>query len=243
MKPARKNALPEEQIALGTFTRKEAGKKVALGFQHVHSQNNCGKEDACARATEKAITSGKVAVYPWEENKESQTAIISSSNSRYEVIPAIAAGLKLKHKRGLRERVESVLEELITNAIYHAYTRKDGDEKYERKNVIQLEKSEVIKIKYFGNRQGYFISVKDCGGSMEFSDLEKSFGRCYGSGSYSQIDSKESGAGLGMYLIFEAVTHVKVVCKRGVSTTITVWISDEHPAKPENFSFNFFEEE
>lgn len=241
MKNARK-PLPEQSlIATGTFTRKQAGQKIADGYRHVHSYAS-DKENILAHATEQAVRSHSTAQYPWEQG-EVQTALISSSNSRYEIIPAIAAALKLKHRRGARERVESILEELITNAIYHAYLRKNGDEKYERKNIIQLEQTEAIQLRYFGNKKGFFISVTDTGGSMQFEKLEKSFSRCYGSGSHSQIDSKESGAGLGMYLVFEAVTHMKITCKTGVSTTISCWINDSLSDEAENFSFNFFEEE
>lgn len=232
MKPARKNQSQSFTVT-GTFTRKEAGRKISEGHRHIH---------ACP-STEIVASQGETPTYAWETNKEIRRARISSSNSRYEIIPAIATGLNLKHKRRLRERIEAVLEELITNAIYHAYLHSGGGEKYERKNSIELENNEVVELRYFANDNGYFVSITDCGGSIRFSDLEKSFGRCYGSGSYSQIESKESGAGLGLYLIFEAVTHLKIVCKKGVSTTISCWFSDESPSKQEEFSFNFFEEE
>jgi len=69
--------------------------------------------------------------------------------------------------------------------------------------------------------------------------ISQAFSRCYGDHS-TQIEDKEGGAGLGVYMVFEAVTHLKVSVTPGVSTEFSCWISDKKHFDPEYFSFNFF---
>ena len=66
------------------------------------------------------------------------------------------------------------------------------------------------------------------------------FKRCYGAASH-QIESKESGAGLGLYMVFESATHMKVVVFPGKTTIVSCWLSDKPVDGSDYFSFNFFE--
>ncbi len=180
--------------------------------------------------------------FAWEHQTNLKSAQVTSSKSRYEIIQFVVNSLKLSGKRRLKEKIECILEELLTNAIYHAY-KKGGSEKYLRKENITLPESEKITVTHQQDKRGFYLSVKDQGGNLEFSEIARAFDRCYGSGSFSQIDSKESGAGLGMYLVFEAVTYLKIVSTKNKSTTVSCWVDNENEKHHDHFRFDFYREE
>ena len=106
--------------------------------------------------------------------------------------------------------------------------------------MVILPEKEELEVRYNANKDGIFVSFRDSGGTLGFDSLERAIGRCYGS-SDLQIENKESGAGLGIYLVFEATTHLKVVCEAHVSTVVSCWISNKNSFHPRIFSFNYFQ--
>lgn len=227
------------RIDVGLFSKKDAAQKIAGGAQHVHS-SMLGERDGCARATREALESGIVPTYPWEHRDKAETSAITSSADRYELISGLMGHPELKGRRVLRERMEIVLEELLTNALYHAYRTEDGSDKYPRKEAVRLDApTETLQVSYSIHETGMYLSVRDRGGNFSFTDVACALGRCYGD-SRKQIEAKESGAGLGLYMVFEAITHFKVECVQGSHTVISCWISDKKSYDPDTFSFNYF---
>jgi hypothetical protein len=106
----------------------------------------------------------------------------------------------------------SVADELITNAFYNAPRDEKGQARYAhlpRTQPIHLEPAEEIEIRYCcdGNRLG--ISASDPFGSLTEERLLDYLGKCLRKGD-DQVDTKAGGAGLGLYYIFEAVSHLVV---------------------------------
>ncbi len=103
-----------------------------------------------------------------------------------------------KEAREAREHIESVfnrkfgssgdmrliLDEIITNAMYHAPRREDGEEKYREFTDITLEPDEYIDIEYGYDTEKYGVSVNDY------------LGRLTGEVVLSKIERQITGEGL-----------------------------------------------
>ena len=69
-------------------------------------------------------------------------------------------------KFGTSGDMKLILDEIITNAIYHAPTHADGTEKYQEFNDIALEPHEFIYIECGFDKEKYAVSVTDCQGRL-----------------------------------------------------------------------------
>jgi anti-sigma regulatory factor (Ser/Thr protein kinase) len=229
---------PVEQVVVGLFSKKEAAKRVAEGCRHIHS-SILGQKDSGYQNTRKCLETGKDLTYSWELKREATEMRIDSSASRHQCIEKIIGDTGTGTKRHLKEKLSSVLEELVTNALYHAYRTTRGNEKYARNKAAHLSAQERIAICYRATESGIYLAVRDQGGSLSFEDVARSFQRCYSG--HSQIENKEGGAGLGMYMIFEYCSHLKISCHPGKQSELACWLADKKSFDPDTFSFNFFQ--
>jgi anti-sigma regulatory factor (Ser/Thr protein kinase) len=234
IKPAK---LPESLVC-GQYSKREAAQLIAAGAKHLHSSPH-GERDACARLTAEMLSTGSLKAYPWEIEAPVSQIVLSASADRQKLIRHVISETAITNRRELSEKLGLVMEELMTNAIYHSYLGVDGNQKYARQQVIKLGEPERIQISFAGGKKGLFISVTDHGGTIQFEHLANSFLRCYGKN--EQIENKSSGAGLGLYMVFELVTHLKIVCYPGQKSTVTCWLADSRSFDPGQFSFNFFQ--
>jgi anti-sigma regulatory factor (Ser/Thr protein kinase) len=241
MAKAQKKSKPVPKTSFGLCSKREGAKLIANGVRHVHS-SALGIRDSLAKATQTSIESGKVPQYSWEKGTATITATVKSSKDRFDIIKMILARPEFGTRRDLKERVQTVLEELLTNAIFHSYNNADGSPKYRRLDAISLAQTEWVHVEAKIDEAGICLKVKDAGGSHRFKDISDALARCYLQ-KESQIQTKEGGAGLGLYMIFDAATHWKIFSRPNRDTTITLWISDKKNYDPDTFSFNFFEEE
>lgn len=62
--------------------------------------------------------------------------------------------------------VNILLEELITNAVYHAPVDEYGNEKYEKHTRVTLEQSEAVKVYIGKDSEKYGVSVVDTSGKL-----------------------------------------------------------------------------
>ncbi|MGD9201205.1 MAG: response regulator [Chitinispirillia bacterium] len=62
--------------------------------------------------------------------------------------------------------INIILEELITNAIYHAPVDEDGKEKYIKHSKVKLDESEAVKICLGKDSEKYGVSVLDTSGKL-----------------------------------------------------------------------------
>lgn len=230
---------PAVEVLVGTFTKRDAAAAIAAGARHLHS-TPLGHRDAGVAATEKSLAAGALAPYPWEPRANPSRIWIEHSEQRHAAVESLVKAHSSQLKRDGREKVESVLEELLTNAIYHSYRKDDGTAKYDRRKPVGLEQNERVELLYHGTREGLYIAVRDRSGLFPFSAIEKSFLRCYGAAE-GQIEQKDSGAGLGLYMVYEAVTHLRIVNVQGQFCETSCWIAYKRSFDPSTFSFNFFD--
>ncbi len=235
---AQKNQTAPEMV-FGLFSKKEAANHIMMGAYHVLS-SPLGQKDPLARATLQGVERGTPPTFPWETlASELITKELRTSKDRFGMIRSIVDDPRLEGQRDLREKATSVLEELLTNAIFHSFRSGKRSEKYVRSEPAVLAPHEKISLTYGFHDQGLFLKVIDNGGNHRFEDVTHALRRCFERGS-NQIDSKEGGAGLGLYMVFDAVTHWKVVSVPGKLTEVSCWLSTKKHFDPDNLTFNFF---
>ncbi len=234
-----KKKILNKNILVGNFSRQQVIEHLLIGINHIHS-TPLGTEDPCYKITKYRLEKGKKYPYPWESYDNINRCLLLEAKKRYETIDSIIGDITLQNKSRLREKVRIVLEELITNSFYHAYKEKNGTEKYSRLERVKLKPSEGIVLCYSIKPNGIFISIVDKGGTLRFETIVAALKRCYGK-TESQIETKKSGAGLGLYMIFESVTHINIELTKNFMTKISCWISSNESS--DVFSFNFFDGE
>jgi hypothetical protein len=125
-------------------------------------------------------------------------------------------GFNLRITQGLAV----VADELLTNCLYNAPTDDKGQPRYAsfaRTIAVELAENEVVEltIAYDGKRFG--ISAVDPFGSLPSMKVVDYLAKCFRRGD-DQIDSKEGGAGLGLFKLFTLLQHFVVNIQPGVRT-------------------------
>ncbi len=235
---AKKKIESPDELVCGLFSKKDASQIIASGTRHLHS-STLGERDTLAKISQDMIKSGNILTFPWESASNSEIEIMKSAD-RKKAIDAVIAASAPYARRDINEKICAVLEELLTNAIFHSYKRADNNPKYPRQLPASLDRREKIILKHSAQRSGIFLSVEDKGGNFGFDSIASAYRRCYGDAK-QQVESKDGGAGLGLYMVFEMVTHFKVERVKGQSTVVSCWLNDTRTLDPDFFSFNFFE--
>lgn len=225
---------------IGLFSKKEGASLIASGCPHIHS-SILGQKDSLVSLTMNSIKSKIPAVYPWEIAPMTKQLFLASSKARKKLIEEILLEFNVKNSSSTGDKIWTSLEELLTNSIFHAYHDSNGKEKYRRNETAELLPEEKISIKFHRGSHGFFVSVQDFGQGLDFAKVSANFKRCYESSGLSQIESKESGAGLGLYVVFELATHIKIVSQPGLGTVTSCWFATPSSFDPDHFSFNFFQ--
>lgn len=223
-------------IVVMTLSRREAAAWITRGARHI-VVSPLGDKDPEVKLTRTAIERGAVPTLPWEQSKITVNLGVQRSADRHAIVQQILKESGLDSKRQLTQTLKSVLEELLTNSIYHAY-RSSGKEKYSRTTAVDLTTSERVSVELSTTDSGCLVVVRDQGGHLEFEKIGRALERCYET--ETQIESKEGGAGLGLYMIFEAVSHLKIVNVPGKMTTFSCWIATSRHFDPGVFSFHYF---
>lgn len=139
----------------------------------------------------------------------------------------------------------SVADELVTNAVYNAPVDGEGRHRFadwSRRREIQLDPHEEVVVKYCCDGHRLAISITDPFGSLTMDRVLDYLAKCLRKED-DQVDEKEGGAGLGLYYIFDALSHFIVNLKPG-SVTEMVGIMEikgtykDFSARPK--SFNLF---
>jgi hypothetical protein len=229
-----------EQSSIGLFSKKEAAELIGSGLHHVHS-SSLGIKDPLFKLTNDGIGSKSIVTYPWEIVTEPNKTFVTSSKNRKWIVQEILSLLKVKEASSLEDKIWTSLEELLTNSLFHAYHNHDGSEKYHRKETVELLPEEKILLTFQRGSQGIFLSVKDSGQGLLFNKIQKAFERCTKFEDLSQIESKDGGAGLGLFVVFNLTTHLKIISGSLSGTEIHCWFADPSAVGQDHFSFNYFE--
>jgi PEGA domain len=148
--------------------------------------------------------------------------LVSTHEERNKALASVAHfaksfGLRKKY----REAIELVLDELLMNALYNAPVDDQGRAVFgevapKDRAELRLERPAILQVACDGAR--FVLSVRDSFGSLRRETLIDYLDRASKSG--GQIETKTSGAGLGLYLVANNVTEFVANILPGTATEI-----------------------
>jgi hypothetical protein len=148
-------------------------------------------------------------------------------------------------RRRLVDNLLSATDEMVSNAVYDAPVDAHGQPRYARlprTTPVSLEPHEYAQLTFGADATRFAISVADPFGTLSVERVLDYLGKCFGRGA-SQIDPKEGGAGLGLYMMFNSLSHFVINVATGHRTEV-IGIMDLTPTYREfaerSKSFNVF---
>ncbi|HSI05243.1 MAG: hypothetical protein ACAI38_03275 [Myxococcota bacterium] len=124
--------------------------------------------------------------------------------------------------RRLAALAHSVADELLMNAIYNAPADPQGNPKYasrSRTEQVELLPDETVSFSFACDGQYLGLCVADRFGRLETDTVRNYLRKCFLQGE-NQIDTKDGGAGLGLYYIFQSLNHFIINVARGKRTEL-----------------------
>ncbi len=136
--------------------------------------------------------------------------LVTSSRQKKVVLDDFEAYLTgLGCNKRLVGLARGVGDEFLMNAIYNAPVDRDGRPKYAsrtRSEDVNLIKGEEVRFRYACDGRWLAMSVQDNFGRLERTTVKNYLRKCFMAGE-DQIDTKQGGAGLGLYYIFESLNQ------------------------------------
>jgi hypothetical protein len=149
------------------------------------------------------------------------TTRISSSRERERVLGEAAACAGGSTSSGrLATHFCTVADELVTNALYNAPRDERGQSRFShvsRSDEVALSPGEEVEIQLCGDGRRLGIAVSDPFGALTPEMLVDYLGKGFRGGP-GLIENKPGGAGLGLFYIFDAVSHLVATIDRGRRT-------------------------
>ncbi len=138
---------------------------------------------------------------------------VNHSRGKSEVIELcreVAQELAMGKRKGAA--LLTVAEELLTNALYNAPVDAAGARRFahlSRRDDVALAPHETIRVLLATDADRIALSVTDPFGSLLPETVPRYLGKCF-QGSESQVDNKQGGAGLGLFFVYQSVSHLAV---------------------------------
>lgn len=124
------------------------------------------------------------------------------------------------------ELVETVVDEVVTNAIYNAPRDADGKAKYakmSRREHVELEDDEVAELQFACDGDYIAIASIDPFGSLTQDTVVEYLNRCLVKGP-NQFSDASGGAGIGLYRVFQSLSKFIVNIDPGNKTEVIALI-------------------
>ncbi len=154
------------------------------------------------------VTTYSVVVNNYEQKSRAIDIIIQYAN---------LAGIRAQ----VRERIQTVADELMMNALYHAPTDEKGNEKYAGrsfKDLAQLDNVAPIEVQYGSSGRYFGLSVRDGGGSLTRARAMRYLTKA--TTGTADIEEKIGGAGLGLVSVLRSVSKLVFNLDPGNSTEV-----------------------
>jgi hypothetical protein len=156
--------------------------------------------------------------FPW--GVTSFTMLVKSYEDKTKAIDIIMSYAQMAGVRGpVRDRMQLVADELMMNALYHAPTDANGNERHagkSRKELARLSEVDPIEVQYGCSGTYFGISVRDGFGSLT---RKKSLDYLKRAGTdKAKIEQKAEGAGLGLISVLQSVSKLIFNLDPGYST-------------------------
>jgi hypothetical protein len=242
---------PRSKTRLLLLSAGKATNELGELFKDHHRSNVLARNNAQIDFEELIVTSRKLLdhdifgleKYFW--SVKPQRIIVTKSSDKAAVLAAADA---YTTSLGVNPRFASlfaaVADEFVTNAVYNAPVDPQGRFRFahhSRTHHVALDPGEEVEVKLCCDGRRLGISASDPFGSLKPERLDHlSKGQRRGN---DQVDMKEGGAGLGFYLIFDALSHFIVNLSPGKKTEM-IGLIDIHGSfrdfASKHKSFNVF---
>jgi hypothetical protein len=160
---------------------------------------------------------------------------LDSFATRCGLLDEIEQQLRAKRVRGsLRRAAVQVTEELVMNAMYQAPLNERGERIFESispKSRIRRRTPRPVSVRFAVVDKSFYVSVRDRFGSFQRDDLARYLLRC--ATEEVQIEDKQLGAGLGLYLVTSRANHFVVNILPGA---VSEFICVIRPVRPRESS-------
>ncbi|HEX7672703.1 MAG TPA: cyclic nucleotide-binding domain-containing protein [Bdellovibrio sp.] len=174
---------------------------------------------------------------------EVQKRAVTHSGQREQLRDDMCAYFK---KMGVRntvlDRVNTVSEEMLMNAIYDAPVDAQGKSLFNhltRKNEIQLETHQQSQLCYGSDGVLLAVSVVDPFGSLTKDIIVNYLMTCY-NGTAGSLNSEKGGAGRGLHQIIENADLTIFNVKKGVRSEVICLFNIDGQKKEAQPSFHYF---
>lgn len=120
------------------------------------------------------------------------------------------------------EMVETIVDELVTNAIYNAPRTSDGKPKYamlSRRETVVLEEHEAAELQFACDGDYIAISQVDPFGSLTQDTVVSYLNRCLVKGP-QQLSTSSGGAGIGLFRVFQSLSKFIINIHPGHKTEV-----------------------
>jgi hypothetical protein len=157
--------------------------------------------------------------FPW--GVTTFTMVVKNHEEKGRALEIMLRYASMAGVRGpVRERIQRVADELMMNALYHAPVDARGNEKYAGKTVKELAHLpdvNTIQVQYGCSGRYFGIAVRDANGSLK---REKALDYLLRAKSGAQIETKSTGAGLGLVSVLDASSKLIFNLAPGASTEV-----------------------
>ncbi len=158
--------------------------------------------------------------FPW--GVTSFSMVVKSYADKNKAIDVLLQYATLAGVRGpVRERIQTVADELMMNALYHAPVDASGKERYRDKTLkelVQLPEVEPIEVQYGSTGRYFGLSVRDGGGSLSRERAMQYLLKARSS--TPEMEQKVGGAGLGLVSVLRSVSKLVINLEPGSSTEV-----------------------
>lgn len=174
---------------------------------------------------------------------EVKTKAVARSSQREELREEVCAYFK---KIGIRstilDRVNTVLEEMLMNAIYDAPVDSQGKSVFNhvsRKEEVVLDTHQQSQLSYASDGVLLAVSVKDPFGSLSKDIIVDYLISCY-NGQAGSMNENKGGAGRGLHQIVENADLTVFNVKKGVRTEVICLFNVDGQKREAQPSFHYF---
>ena len=158
--------------------------------------------------------------FPW--GVTTYSVVVKNYEQKSRAIEIILQYATLAGVRGpVRERIQTVADELMMNGLYHAPTDEQGKEKYAGRPIKELASlAEVapIEVQYGSSGRYFGLSVRDGGGSLTRQRAMQYLSKARAG--TADIEDKVGGAGLGLVSVLRSVSKLVFNLDPGHSTEV-----------------------
>ena len=143
----------------------------------------------------------------------------------------------------LRQRLATLADELLMNAMWSAPVDGRGQPKYakrDRREPLQLEPNERVKMRFASDGNRLAISVTDVFGGLARQTAFRYLLKCFARDG-ARVSHEAGGAGLGISMAYMAMSNFIVNCSPGRKTEVIGILNTQDAVTPQRpRSFHYF---